>query len=304
MTNEQAANAVANNCATVLKHAVARKCRYLPLEVLSTLDFKLRYPEISMDDSQSSNHNLPCVLSEDNPLKSDVIDDNSYEDCDDEIEESQMNDDSFTAYCTPLMSLGKSSEGTDVKTAKLKGSSKENDEIDDNDSDSDINCEITKTDDENFIENSTGCGLLFTENDVGLIPSFLDSNEIFVKENNIEDNRSVSSDSAKLEQTGNGEVKNTESREGKVGSGGISDVSLNDDFDLGDSFISFSSLSSSKKRKLDEEIVEIKAISRPVLSSETAVIKSCLNSIKKIKINKSNTIKIKSKNFITKKFKR
>ena len=304
MTNEQAANAVANNCATVLKHAVARKCRYLPLEVLSTLNFKLRYPEISMDDSQSSNHNLPGVLTEDNPLKSDVIDGDIYEDCDDETEESQMNDDSFTAYCTPLMGLGNSSEGTDVKTAKLKGSSKGNDEIDDNDSDSDINCEINKTDDENFNETSTGCGLLFTVNHVGLIPSFLDSNEIFVKENNVKDNRSVSSNSTKLQQTENGEVKNTESREGKVGCGGISDVSLNDDFDLGDSFISFSSLSSSKKRKLDEEIVEIEAISRPVSTSETAVIKSRLNSMRKIKINKSNTMKIKLKNSITKKFKK
>jgi hypothetical protein len=54
-------NAVANNCATVLKHATARKCRFLPLEVISRQDFRSRFPEIYFDDSQSTLHNVPFI---------------------------------------------------------------------------------------------------------------------------------------------------------------------------------------------------------------------------------------------------
>ena len=54
LNNEQATNALSNNCAMVLKHAAARKCRFLPLEVISRMDFALRFPEINMDDSQSN----------------------------------------------------------------------------------------------------------------------------------------------------------------------------------------------------------------------------------------------------------
>jgi hypothetical protein len=38
----------------VLKHAAARKCRFLPLEVISRMDFASRFPEINLDDSQSN----------------------------------------------------------------------------------------------------------------------------------------------------------------------------------------------------------------------------------------------------------
>jgi hypothetical protein len=38
----------------VLKHAAARKCRFLPLEVISRMDFSSRFPEINLDDSQSN----------------------------------------------------------------------------------------------------------------------------------------------------------------------------------------------------------------------------------------------------------
>lgn len=54
MNNEQATNALSNNCAMVLKHAAARKCRFLPLEIISRMDFASRFPEINLDDSQSN----------------------------------------------------------------------------------------------------------------------------------------------------------------------------------------------------------------------------------------------------------
>lgn len=38
----------------VLKHAAARKCRFLPLEIISRMNFASRFPEINLDDSQSS----------------------------------------------------------------------------------------------------------------------------------------------------------------------------------------------------------------------------------------------------------
>ena len=304
LTNEQAINAVANNCATVLKHAVARKCRYLPLEVISKLDFKLRFPEISMDDSQSNNHNVPCVLSEDNPLKADLLDDDIDEDCDDEIEESQMNDDSFALYCTPRMVLGNSNDGTEIKPEKSEGSFNRADENDEKYSENGDNCDNDKEDDENDNENPSGYGLSFTGDDVGLIPNFIDSSEIFVKEIVGEENYFISSIDVKSQQKRNVEGMNTESREHKDGHGSILDISLNDDFDLGDSFISFSTSSSSRKRRIEEDIVEEEKILQPVLQSPIVVIKSSQHSIKKIKINKLNTMKIKTKKFMTKKIKR
>lgn len=59
LNKEQALNAMANNCAMVLKHATARKCRFLPLEVITRQDFKLRYPELELDTSQDFLHNVP-----------------------------------------------------------------------------------------------------------------------------------------------------------------------------------------------------------------------------------------------------
>lgn len=50
--------AISNNCAMVMKHSIARKCRYLPVEVISKSDFQSRYPEINLDDSQSSTKNI------------------------------------------------------------------------------------------------------------------------------------------------------------------------------------------------------------------------------------------------------
>jgi hypothetical protein len=67
--------AISNNCAMVMKHSTARKCRYLPLEVISRSDFEFRYPEINLDDSQSSIRNLSATLSD-----SDEEDDNGDED--------------------------------------------------------------------------------------------------------------------------------------------------------------------------------------------------------------------------------
>jgi hypothetical protein len=53
----------------VLKHAAARKCRFLPLEVISRMDFASRFPEINLDDSQSNfkiaDTGLPGNLSSD-----------------------------------------------------------------------------------------------------------------------------------------------------------------------------------------------------------------------------------------------
>jgi hypothetical protein len=69
LNNEQATNALSNNCAMVLKHAAARKCRFLPLEVISRMDFASRFPEINLDDSQSNikvaDSGLPGSLSSD-----------------------------------------------------------------------------------------------------------------------------------------------------------------------------------------------------------------------------------------------
>jgi hypothetical protein len=56
--------AISNNCAMVMKHSIARKCRYLPLEVISKSDFESRYPEINLDDSQSSIRNFSATLSD------------------------------------------------------------------------------------------------------------------------------------------------------------------------------------------------------------------------------------------------
>jgi hypothetical protein len=56
--------AISNNCAMVMKHSIARKCRYLPLEVISRSDFESRYPEINLDDSQSSIRNFSATLSD------------------------------------------------------------------------------------------------------------------------------------------------------------------------------------------------------------------------------------------------
>ena len=42
LNDEQALKAISNNCAMVMKHSVARKCRYLPLEVISRSDFESR----------------------------------------------------------------------------------------------------------------------------------------------------------------------------------------------------------------------------------------------------------------------
>jgi hypothetical protein len=67
--------AISYNCAMVMKHSTARKCRYLPLEVISRSDFEFRYPEINLDDSQSSIRNLSATLSD-----SDEEDDNGDED--------------------------------------------------------------------------------------------------------------------------------------------------------------------------------------------------------------------------------
>ena len=67
--------AISNNCAMVMKHSIARKCRYLPLEVISKSDFESRYPEINLDDSQSSIRNFNAALSD-----SDEEDDDGDED--------------------------------------------------------------------------------------------------------------------------------------------------------------------------------------------------------------------------------
>jgi hypothetical protein len=60
LNKEQALNAMANNCSMVLKHAIARKCRFLPLEVISRQDFKVRYPEQRLDMSQDFLYNIPA----------------------------------------------------------------------------------------------------------------------------------------------------------------------------------------------------------------------------------------------------
>ena len=54
LSNEQALNSVSDNCAMVLKHAIARKCRFLPLEVITRSEFQLRFPEINLSESQGS----------------------------------------------------------------------------------------------------------------------------------------------------------------------------------------------------------------------------------------------------------
>lgn len=75
LNDEQAMKAISNNCAMVIKHSIARKCRYLPLEVISRSDFESRYPEINLDDSQSSIRNFNATLSD-----SDEEDDDGDED--------------------------------------------------------------------------------------------------------------------------------------------------------------------------------------------------------------------------------
>ena len=75
LNDEQALKAISNNCAMVMKHSVARKCRYLPLEVISRSDFESRYPEVNLDDSQSSIRNFSATLSD-----SDEEDDDGIED--------------------------------------------------------------------------------------------------------------------------------------------------------------------------------------------------------------------------------
>lgn len=46
LTKEQAIQAISENCANVLRHALARRLRFLPLEVLSTEAFTSRWPEV------------------------------------------------------------------------------------------------------------------------------------------------------------------------------------------------------------------------------------------------------------------
>ena len=67
--------AISNNCAMVMKHSIARKCRYLPVEVISRSDFQSRYPEINLDDSQSSIRNISTSHSDSDDEDDDADDD-------------------------------------------------------------------------------------------------------------------------------------------------------------------------------------------------------------------------------------
>lgn len=99
MNNEQATNALSNNGAMVLKHAAARKCRFLPLEIISRMNFASRFPEINLDDSQSSykiaDPGLPGSLDNDvgslasTGLRDDEVDE-SDDDQDDDMDAGQL----------------------------------------------------------------------------------------------------------------------------------------------------------------------------------------------------------------------
>ena len=73
LNDEQAMNAISNNCAMVMKHSIARKCRYLPVEVISKSDFESRYPEINLNDSQSSVRNIDTTNSDSDEEDDDVV---------------------------------------------------------------------------------------------------------------------------------------------------------------------------------------------------------------------------------------
>jgi hypothetical protein len=81
----------------VLKHAAARKCRFLPLEVISRMDFASRFPEINLDDSQSnikiSDTGLPGSSDVDSLAKFCLGDDEADEndnDLDDDVGPGQL----------------------------------------------------------------------------------------------------------------------------------------------------------------------------------------------------------------------
>jgi RNase P/RNase MRP subunit p30 len=67
LTQQQAQNAIGENCASVLKHALARRCRYLPVEIVSKAEFKKRWPELTLaqphPSSQPSEGSLKKVKS-------------------------------------------------------------------------------------------------------------------------------------------------------------------------------------------------------------------------------------------------
>ena len=297
LTREQAMNAIANNCATVIKHAVARKCRYLPLEIVSRINFKLRFPEISMENGQSNNHNVPIVLSENILLNNDEIqcdiddDDNDEDDRDDKISDDPL------SFATSSFNLNFSS---------VAGMEREIDEINTNNEDRDDN-DMDSNDNKNSDDDvrNGGNDIVYDENDDD--------------ENIIGYEMSVSGDQVGLKlglnvmntpknaSKNNFEVdpichsNNIKLQDDEVEALDAEDEDEEDSFDLGDSFISFSS---SKKRIYDDQTIEEEnEIVKPVLKSKmgNVLIKSTVNTIKKIKINSSRN---KLKKMILKKIKK
>lgn len=325
LTNEQAMNSIANNCALVIKHATARRSRYLPLEIINKLDFNQRFPELNFDNSQSFNHNVSVssLLSNDKLINDDVAEMDDRDEIEDFNQNNQnsnkrrKNNDPSDGYMSTsnvlnyeIISNDKSSSIQDEDPEEIIDMKIYEENEEDNEDDKERTSEVDVEEEEEDEEEEVGF-MIDTARDINqnLNENQSDGTEIKSIEKN-DDNSVVEED---LDEKVSNEIDNNPKNEKfiEILHENDLDEDENDEdengFELGDSFISFSNSppapSSSRKTISNnsiDKIVENRNINTNLKSKNSNIVavakSSSSKNMKKLKINSLKNSKINMKN--------